>query len=229
MGCAALLMFVFFGLFAGTMSGFATTSETTTIASEDAYAGIPFARTEDGGFVLGNPDAPVTIVEFGDFACPHCQNYYTTSKEFIEDFVATGQAKFEYRMFISGAEPVYGTYTAQLAECADEQQEGGFWPAHDVLFELGQAGRFGEQTARQLAERLELDYAELLDCAGDADQYETDVNFGYSLGVNATPTIMMRVGDEEPQFITFNDQTFDGGPVPYEVLEAIVFAAQGGA
>ena len=58
------------------------------------FADIPQSRTEDGAFVLGDPDAPVTIVEFADFMCPHCQAYQTTVNRFIEQYVATGQAKF---------------------------------------------------------------------------------------------------------------------------------------
>lgn len=200
----------------------------TPTASTATLSEIPNSRTSDGGFVLGDPEAPITIIEFADYACPHCQDYHSTMTRFIDEFVATGQAKFEYRMFISGADPIWGEYTAQLSECAAEQQEGGFWSAHAVLFEIGsRQGRFNEQTARTLAERLGLNYSELLNCAGEADQYQTDVALGSSLQVASTPTIMVRVGDAPPQFITVNGQTFNRGPVPYEVLQGVVNGAQG--
>ncbi len=203
------------------------TSPASTADVYARYADIEKTRLEDGGFVLGNPEAPVTIVEFGDFACPHCQQYATETKRFIDEYVATGQAKFEYRMFISGADPAYGPYTAQLAECAAEQQAGAFWPAHDVLFELGRnQGRFNEQTARTLAERLELDYSEMLNCAEDAAQFDFDVRLGQSLNVQSTPTMMVRYGDSDPQPIILQGQDFSRGGVPYQVLQAVVEAAQ---
>ena len=68
------------------------------------YSSIPQARQADGGFVLGNPDAPVTIVAFEDFICPHCQAYEPTIDQFISKYVATGLARFEYR-FLPAVDP----------------------------------------------------------------------------------------------------------------------------
>ncbi len=191
------------------------------------YEAINQTRLEDGGFVMGNPEAPITIIEFADFACPHCQDYSPAMHDLVDEFVATGKAKFEYRMFISAADPTYGPYTAQLAECASEQVGGGFFAAHDVLFEIGRArGRFNEQTARTIADRLGLNYSQLLDCAQDADQYEFDQRMGVNLEVQSTPTIMMRYGDSAPQFITIGSQTYNRGPVPYNILQAVIEGAQ---
>lgn len=191
------------------------------------YENIPHERLEDGGFVLGNPDAPITLVEFGDFACPHCQAYSVETERFIDEYVLTGKARFEYRMFISGADPTYGPYTARLAECAATQRDGAFWPAHDVLFGIGRAqSRFNERTARALADRLELNYSDLLDCAEDAGQVDFDVRLGDSLNVQSTPTMMIRFGDSDPQFISDGVQTYDRGGVPYPVLQAVVESLQ---
>lgn len=199
----------------------------TPTAQVGAYDGIPHTRTSDGAFLLGDPEAPITIVEFADFACPHCQDYHATMSQFVDEFVKTGKAKFEYRMFISAADPTYGPYTAQLAECAAEQKDGGFWPAHSILFELGSRGRFSQTTARTLADRMGLNYTELLECAGDANQWQKDVEFGSRLGIQSTPSIMVRLGDAPPQFITVQGQTFNRGPVPYELLKAVVESNQG--
>jgi protein-disulfide isomerase len=191
-------------------------------ASPSAYTDVPQSRTQDGGFVLGDPDAPVTIIEFADFACPHCQDYAPDIAKFVHEYVFTGKAKFEYRMFISAADPTYGPYTAQLAECTDTLKPGTFFPAHDVLFELGSRARFNANTAKTLAERVGVDYGKLLNCAQNADQFNTDVKLGTGLGVQSTPTIMVRLGDAVPQFIHSGGQTWDRGPVPYELLVATV-------
>src|SRR5690606_690163 len=103
------------------------------------YEDIPQSRTEDGAFVLGDPDAPVTIVEFADFMCPHCQNYETTVHDFIEQYVTTGQARFEYRLYPI-VHPTYSVFTAQIAECADVQRDGAFWASHDLLYDLASDG-----------------------------------------------------------------------------------------
>jgi protein-disulfide isomerase len=190
-----------------------------------AYAAIPQSRLADGAFILGDPDAALTVIVFADFACPHCQNYAAIVKRFIDEYVVAGRARLEYRMFISGADPVYGPYVAQLAECAEEQRPGGgFWVAHDVLYELGSRARFSQATALTLAERLALDYDSLRDCAATASQYRTDVTFGSQQGVTATPTIMIRVNNSDPGFLSTSDGVLDRGPVPYEVLQAVVAA-----
>lgn len=198
----------------------------TPIATADAYNDVPFERLSDGGFVLGSPDAPVTIVEFADFACPHCQDYNATMKRFVDEFVVPGKARLEYRMFISAADPVYGPYTAQLAECINQQRDGAFWPAHDILFELGSRARFNDTTARTLADRLGLNYSELLTCASSASQYQTDIRVGQSMGIQSTPSIMVRFGDSAPQFIRAGETVFNRGPVAYELLRQVVLSAQ---
>src|SRR5262249_43482071 len=67
--------------------------------SASDFNSMPQQRLSDGGFVVGNPDAAVTIVEFADYACPHCQEYKPTIDQFINNYVKTGKAKFELRIF----------------------------------------------------------------------------------------------------------------------------------
>lgn len=188
------------------------------------YSTIPQSRTEDGGFVLGSPDAPITIVAFEDFTCPHCQDYEETVHRFIDEYVVTGKARFEYRMYPI-VHPTYAIYTAQIAECADELQPGSFWAAHDSIFGLASANRY-EGIAREVANQLNLSYSDLLDCARQADQFETDQRLAQRLGVGGTPAVMVRYGDETPSWITYNGRTYDRGAVPFEVLAAVVESAQ---
>ncbi len=198
-------------------------SSNTTAAARD-YSNIPQSRTGDGAFVLGNPDAPVTIVEFADFTCPHCQEYSESIHRFIDEFVATGKAKFEYRMFPI-VHPQYAPFTAQLAECTAELSPGSFWNAHDLIFQLSSAGRY-DAMGRLVAERFGLEYSELLDCAGDARQYETDMNIGRGVGVQGTPAVLVRYGDGPLSWISINGQTYDRGGVAYSVISDVVQSVQ---
>jgi hypothetical protein len=52
------------------------------------------------------------------------------------------------------------------------------------------------------------------------------MNLGRSLGIVSTPSIMIRVGDQQPQFISDNVRTYNRGGVPYEVLVAVVESVQ---
>ncbi len=170
------------------------------VAAKVDYADIPQSRAEDGGFVLGNPSAPITIVAFEDFLCPHCQAYKPTVNELIEKYVVTGLAKFEYRM-LPAVDPTFSVLAAKFAECADTLRPGSFWSAHDALFEIASSQRFNSQAARVFAERMELSYSDLLDCADTATQVQTDMTLANRLGVTGTPTVMVRYGNGEPQRI----------------------------
>lgn len=187
------------------------------------YEGIEMSRAEDGGFVLGSPAAPLTIVVFADFMCPHCQTYVETTHEFIDTYVRTGQARFEYRLYPI-VHPTYSSLTAQLAECAEVQRDGAFWAAHDVLYRLASDGQVGPNTAELLAESLMLDVEKLDVCAADATQYLTDLDLGTRLGVNGTPATAVRLEDGTLGWPYLRDQIYNRGGLPIALLTEIVEA-----
>lgn len=170
-----------------------------------AYADIPQARQDDGGFVLGSADAPITIVAFEDFLCSHCQRFKPTVDQFIAKYVATGMARFEYRIF-PAVHPGYSPLAGKLAECADTLRPGSFWHAHDVLFDIASARAFSDQSSRTFADSMDLSYADLLTCTADAKQADIDTQLGTQLGVTGTPTIMVRYGSSMPQHNPFGRQ-----------------------
>ncbi|HLU08265.1 MAG TPA: thioredoxin domain-containing protein [Oceanobacillus sp.] len=188
------------------------------------YTAMPSSRTSDGAFVLGDPAAPVTIIEFADFACPHCQAYEPEIARFVKDYVLTGRARFEFRMFGTNAGGQQTIFAGQLAECIAEDDPGVFWEAHDVLFELGATGAyFAEDMGRVVAQRVGAgSYTELLTCSREADQITTDMDFGRQMGVSGTPAVMIRYNDGPAQWITYNGTTYNRGGVPYDVLAAVV-------
>lgn len=161
------------------------------------YADIPTSRTDDGAFVLGNPDATVKVIEFADFLCPHCQDYKDTIDIFIEEYVATGQAQFEYRMYPI-VDPNLSMYTAGLVECADIQSEGMFWQAHDVMFDLVSTTQFSQETITQFASTLSLDEEALTECVTTATQVVTDATYGNDLGITSTPSLAVQYDGDAP-------------------------------
>jgi len=193
--------------------------------SEYAYADIPQSRTEDGAFVLGDPDAPITIIEFADWACPHCQDYKPTIDQIIEAYVVTGQANYEFRMFPTAGRELT-LLAGQFAECAEMAQPGAFWQSYTLLYGYAEEGSYNNELGRALAQDLGLSYSDLLTCSADATQVQTDVGFGRESGVAGTPAIMVRYGEGEAEFITIFEQTYDRGAVPLDVLETVIANAQ---
>jgi len=81
--------------------------------------------------LLGNPHAPVTVVEYGDFECPICKQSAPAVKLLLQRFENT--VRFAYRHFPQEAAHPHALQAAEAAECAGSQ--GQFWAMHDLLFE----------------------------------------------------------------------------------------------
>ncbi len=189
------------------------------------YDSIPQARTADGAFVLGDPQAPITVVEFADFLCPHCQTYHTTMRQVIETHVVSGQARLEYRLF-PVVDPYASTLTANLVECAEILVPGSFWRAHDLMYALTSAGYSG-LTPFTFASRAGLNYNAMTACVNEqADQVVADSELAQSTGVTGTPSILLRLADGELVFIEDQNGNRVASSVPFFVLESEIAASQ---
>lgn len=165
--------------------------------NSDRYADIIKSRTEDGGFVLGDPEAQVKVIEFSDFLCHSCQNYEPLVASFVTDYVLAGQAQFEYRIF-PVIDPVLSVQSASLVECADTLQPGLFWRAHDLMFELVTNEGFTQHSIDKFAGTLGLEPTALDECVATAKQHEIDAAYGFQLGVSGTPSLFVQYGDAAP-------------------------------
>lgn len=73
------------------------------------------SQTADGGYVMGNPEAPIKVIEFGSLTCSHCAEFAEASDAEMRDtFVASGRVSFEFRNFIRDGLDVT---MAQLTRC----------------------------------------------------------------------------------------------------------------
>lgn len=83
---------------------------------------------ESGWPTLGIDSAPVTIVEYSDYACPFCKRFATQTKpQIVEEYIESGQVRFVRKDFIA----VGGNKAAEAAHCAGDQ--GAYWEYHDLL------------------------------------------------------------------------------------------------
>ena len=81
--------------------------------------------------ILGNANAPVTMIEYGDYQCPYCGEFFSqTEPEIVQNYVNTGKVRFVFRNFaFLGAE---STAAAEAADCAEDQNK--LWAYHDALY-----------------------------------------------------------------------------------------------
>ncbi|HYV33277.1 MAG TPA: DsbA family protein [Candidatus Limnocylindria bacterium] len=91
--------------------------------------------------MLGDKNAKVTIVEFGDFQCPYCQNFFKeTFPKIKSQYIDTGKVKYIFRHYPLSFH-VNAQIAAVAAECANQQ--GKFWEYHDLLYTDGQSDGTG--------------------------------------------------------------------------------------
>ncbi len=174
---------------------------TATPATITTDTGIVTARmaalqlTGEPYATLGDPAAPITVIEFGDHGCPFCRQHALEVLPMIEqDYIATGKVFYVYKDL--PVTSTHGDLAAEAAQCAGEQ--GDFWGMHRALaFDppAWNGTRDAARTAmRSYAADLGLDTA-ALDACVDGGRYtaqvQRDVDEALELGIRNTPIFVI--------------------------------------
>jgi protein-disulfide isomerase len=141
--------------------------------------------SEDRDHIQGPADAPVTLVEYGDYQCPYCGAAYPIIKE-VQARMGD-RLRFVFRNFPISTSHPRAEQAAEAAEAAAAQ--GKFWEMHDLLYENQE--RMGDDDLHAYAEQLELDvdrFDRELAEHGHAKRVHEDFMSGVRSGVNGTPT-----------------------------------------
>jgi protein-disulfide isomerase len=152
------------------------------------------------GVALGDPDAPITIVEFADYQCPACQRFSTMVKPQIQAaYVDEGIAKFVFYDFPLASIHPHAFIAARAARCAEDQDR--FWAYHDEIFRnqsswsLAASPPLGEFEDYAATVGLDQDaFSACLRSDRHADLVTANLILGQQLGVGGTPTVMVSRG-----------------------------------
>ena len=123
------------------------------------------ALIENGSPTLGNIDAPLTLVEFGDYQCSFCKKHFVQTHDLImKNYVATGNVKILFKdMIVTSGEG--SIKAAHAAHCAKDQ--GMFWKYHYMLYnnwEGENTGWITDDSLNKFAENIDLDMNEFSKC-----------------------------------------------------------------
>lgn len=138
--------------------------------------------------VYGNPDSPVTVVEFGDFQCPFCRTAEKTVRKIREKYAR--HVRFVFRQYPIPALHEYAEKAAEASECAGEQ--GEFWAAFDKLYDG--PDDLTVPALKRYARELGLDmkrFNQCLDSGAMKARVERDKEDGRAIGVSSTPTFVV--------------------------------------
>ncbi len=157
---------------------------------------VPRERSVVNGRVEGRADAPVQIVEFADFSCPHCREFHEqTHEQLLEEFIEPGLVSLEYH-YVAFLGPG-SVRAAQAAECANDQ--GAFWEMHDLLFLRQASGAFTEENLKDFAREVQgvkkdFNVGEFDSCLSSEAKksiVEAQMKDADRQGVNSTPTFFV--------------------------------------
>jgi protein-disulfide isomerase len=148
------------------------------------------SQISSSDFVLGDQNAPVTVVSYGDFQCPFCGKFFKETESVLrEKYIKTGKVKFVYRDFAFLGQESF--WAANAALCAGDQ--GKFWQYHDYLYSNQKGenqGAFSKDNLKSFAVVLGLDKDKFNKCV-DSDKYsdliEKETKGGGEAGVSGTP------------------------------------------
>lgn len=172
---------------------------------------VESSAAEPGEQVLGNPDAPVTMIEYASLTCPHCAQFHTeVLPDLKERYIATGKVRLIYRDFPLDERALMA---AALAHCAGPDRYFGFldvlfetqatWAgADDYLGALKKLGKLGGMSDEQMDQCL-------ADDALTNGILQTRLDGQNQHGVSSTPTLVI------------NDKVFAGSRSIDALIEVI--------
>ena len=173
--------------------------------------------------VIGDPNAPISIIEFSDFQCPFCARFHIqTLPSILEEYVDQGKVKLIFRDF-----PIQNIHPNALpasvaAECANEQ--GKFKEMHDKLFD-NQKEWSGLETANamslfsQYALEMGLEQEVFDSCLTNGkyiEEIRNDLNDGRTYGVSGTPGFF--IGNDQIGYVELK------GAQPFESFKKVIDA-----
>lgn len=187
-----------------------TSAPITAASAIGAELGQPVDRR-----TIGDPNAPVTIVAYEDFQCPHCQDFNAAMEKTIrEDLVKPGIARFEFKhRFVIGPDSLTA---AMAAECAADQ--GRFWEYHDALLASLRQNSAAVKISNfeQVAASVGLDSGVFNDCIESQKYKEAMLREDIEArdkGVDSTPSVFI------------NDVRYQGALEPAAFKAAVEQAA----
>jgi protein-disulfide isomerase len=192
----------------------ASPSETVNLDMGRTHGTISTAM---GSPILGDPSAPITIVEFGDYQCHQCYNWFHNTKPaIVEDYIETGKVNLVFvdLAFLGRDSPI----AAQASYCAEDQEM--YWEYHDTLYNFQDSkidgGWANSERLKAFASSLELDM-DLFNSCLDSEKYSKRVQYNIQQardnGVSGTPGFFIVGPDGQEQL---------GGAQPFSVFKQVL-------
>ena len=182
---------------------------------------LPLKISSENNPVIGNPDAPITIIEFSDFQCPFCAKFHMqTLPTIMDEYINKGTVKLVFRDFPIQSIHPNAVPASIAAECANEQ--GEFEQMYHMLFEKQKEWSnletsYAITAFNQYASELQLNEEKFDSCIKNVkyiEEIQKDLNEGRTYGVTGTPGFF--IGNEKIGFVELK------GAQPFESFKKVI-------
>lgn len=202
---------------------FFTNNQTkNTVATNDAQpasvtSNDPRPVSKDD-YILGNPNAPILMVEYSDYDCPFCKQYHSTLNQIMDEYGITGQVAWVYRQFPLTQLHPNAPVISKAALCVGKiGKNDAFWKFSQIIFDSRDIDEATNITKLpNFAEEAGVSRTDYLACMDDSsidEEVKRQISDGYNSGARGTPFTVLIVG---------NQQAVISGAQPYEVVKGIV-------
>lgn len=183
----------------------------------------------DDDAVLGDKNAPVTLIEFSDYECPFCKRHFTeVYPQIKKDYIDTGKVKFVFRDFIAvTAHNPLATTEALAAQCVKELGgDNAYFAFHDAVFTKTTSNGRGLAVSElpNIAKNIGVDVNKFQSCL-DSKKWQSEINKdqadGTAAGVSGTPSFFVGKSTSSGTI----DGTIIVGAQPYSAFQAAIDAA----
>jgi protein-disulfide isomerase len=188
--------------------------------TEQAEAEIkgPVRPVDGNDHILGNPNAPIVIVEYSDFDCPFCKNFHETMNQVMKEYGATGKVAWVYRHFPLEQRHPSAPRIAAASECvAKLGGNDAFWKFSDLVF--GERGTNEPTNITRLNEFAVSSgvsgtaFDSCLENGETKAQVDEDLADGINAGAQGTPYSLVLVGGQ---------QGVINGAQPYKYVKSVL-------
>ena len=186
------------------------TRETARPAAVVENVGAPALKPEHQGaapvtgddHILGNPQAPIVLIEYSDTECPYCKEYHATLQRIVEKYGKTGEVAWVYRHFPLAAIHSNSPKEAEATECAAELGgNSGFWLYLDRIFAITPSdNKLDPALLPTIATDVGLDRALFERCLKSgkyASKVEAMIQDAQRAGGSGTPHTVIVVGENQ--------------------------------
>jgi protein-disulfide isomerase len=172
-----------------------------------------------GSTMLGNPNAKITIVEFGDYQCTFCYKFHDeTMKKINQEYIKTANVNFIYKDFpLNGEQSILAS---EASYCAQKQNK--FWEYHDTLYNNWggeNTGWITENVLQGFARDVGLNLDEFSQCLENSEYRQKVLDneqFAREIGINATPSFL--IFNDSELYRIIGAQPFDRFEQAFEEL-----------